>query len=110
VAFVGLLVFLGVSAILLWVAHARTGLGGTNTGRVTAAFIGIWFATLFGTFVLALMGVAENSSGNEAGSVAAIAIGEIFWILVTCGPRREAQMPVIAATLSIAVLVWIAVS
>ena len=109
-AFVGLLVFLGVSAILLWVAHARTGLGGTNTGRVTAAFIGIWFATLFGTFVLALMGVAENSSGNEAGSVAAIAIGEIFWILVTCGPRREAQMPVIAATLSIAVLVWIAVS
>ncbi len=109
-AFVGLLVFFGVSAVLLWAAHARAGLGGTNAGRVSAAFVGIWFATLFGTFVLALMGVAENSSGNEGGGVAAIAIGESFWILVTCGLRREAQMPVVAATLSIAVLVWIALS
>jgi hypothetical protein len=109
VAFVGLLIFLGVSAVLLWAAHARAGLGGTNAGRVSAAFVGIWFATLFGTFVLALMGVAENSSGNEGGSVAAIAIGEVFWILVTCGPRREAQMPLIAATLSIAALIWVAV-
>lgn len=109
-AFVGLLVFLGVSAILLWAAHARTGLGGTNARRVSAAFVGIWFATLLGTFVLGLIGVAENSSGNEVGSVAAIAIGEVFWICVTCGPRREAQMPVIAATLSIASLVWIAAS
>jgi hypothetical protein len=108
VLIVVLLAFLGVSTALLWAAHAYQRLGGTNTSRVTAAFVGIWFATVFGAFLLLLMGVSEDGSANRLGSIAAIAFGETFWLLATCGLTREASLPAVCAVLSIAMLIVIA--
>ena len=105
-----LLVFFAVSAFLLWVGQ-RTVPTGTPTGRVTAAFVGIWFATLVGTFMLLLMGLAETRPIGEVGTVVVpVAIAEAFWIIVTCGVKSAARVPVACALFSIVILVWLALT
>ncbi|HET7127650.1 MAG TPA: hypothetical protein VFJ93_01075 [Gaiellaceae bacterium] len=105
-----LLIFFGASAILLWAGH-RAVPAGMPTGRVTAAFAGIWLATLTGVFMLLLGGLAETRPSGLIGIVALpVAVAETFWILVTCGLNRAARAPYACALLSLALLVWMAVT